>query len=59
MSDAALTGRKIIIDICGVLARHGGGAFPGKDASKVDRSAAYAMRWVAEKLVHDQSRLLP
>ncbi|ULR51513.1 methionine adenosyltransferase [Streptomyces deccanensis] len=48
MSDAGLTGRKIIIDTYGGMARHGGGAFSGKDPSKVDRSAAYAMRWVAK-----------
>ncbi|MFB9581165.1 methionine adenosyltransferase, partial [Streptomyces goshikiensis] len=47
MGDAGLTGRKIIIDTYGGMARHGGGAFSGKDPSKVDRSAAYAMRWVA------------
>ncbi|MFX7764187.1 methionine adenosyltransferase domain-containing protein, partial [Acinetobacter baumannii] len=44
--DAGLTGRKIIIDTYGGASRHGGGAFSGKDPSKVDRSAAYAMRWV-------------
>ena len=48
MGDAGLTGRKIIIDTYGGMARHGGGAFSGKDPSKVDRSAAYAMRWVAK-----------
>ena len=47
MGDAGLTGRKIIVDTYGGMARHGGGAFSGKDPSKVDRSAAYAMRWVA------------
>ncbi|WP_031067960.1 methionine adenosyltransferase domain-containing protein, partial [Streptomyces sp. NRRL F-5527] len=46
-----LTGRKIIIDTYGGMARHGGGAFSGKDPSKVDRSAAYAMRWVAKNVV--------
>jgi len=50
--DAGLTGRKIIVDTYGGMARHGGGAFSGKDPSKVDRSAAYAMRWVAKNLVH-------
>ncbi|WP_370269382.1 methionine adenosyltransferase [Streptomyces sp. V4I8] len=49
--DAGLTGRKIIIDTYGGMARHGGGAFSGKDPSKVDRSAAYAMRWVAKNIV--------
>ena len=49
MGDAGLTGRKIIVDTYGGWARHGGGAFSGKDPSKVDRSAAYAMRWVAKK----------
>ena len=49
--DAGLTGRKIIVDTYGGSARHGGGAFSGKDPSKVDRSAAYAMRWVAKNLV--------
>ncbi|MFM7013709.1 MAG: methionine adenosyltransferase [Actinomycetota bacterium] len=49
--DAGLTGRKIIVDTYGGYARHGGGAFSGKDPSKVDRSAAYAMRWVAKNLV--------
>ncbi len=49
--DAGLTGRKIIIDTYGGAARHGGGAFSGKDPSKVDRSAAYAMRWVAKNIV--------
>jgi S-adenosylmethionine synthetase len=51
MGDAGLTGRKIIIDTYGGMARHGGGAFSGKDPSKVDRSAAYAMRWVAKTVV--------
>ena len=51
MGDAGLTGRKIIIDTYGGIARHGGGAFSGKDPSKVDRSAAYAMRWVAKNVV--------
>src|SRR5690348_5704730 len=50
--DAGLTGRKIIVDTYGGMARHGGGAFSGKDPSKVDRSAAYAMRWVAKNVVH-------
>jgi S-adenosylmethionine synthetase len=49
--DAGLTGRKIIVDTYGGVARHGGGAFSGKDPSKVDRSAAYAMRWVAKNVV--------
>lgn len=49
--DAGLTGRKIIVDTYGGMARHGGGAFSGKDPSKVDRSAAYAMRWVAKHVV--------
>ena len=49
--DAGLTGRKIIVDTYGGFARHGGGAFSGKDPSKVDRSAAYAMRWVAKNVV--------
>src|ERR1700735_2135739 len=49
--DAGLTGRKIIIDTYGGMARHGGGAFSGKDPSKVDRSAAYAVRWVAKNIV--------
>jgi len=48
--DAGLTGRKIIVDTYGGMARHGGGAFSGKDPSKVDRSAAYAMRWVAKNI---------
>jgi S-adenosylmethionine synthetase len=51
MGDAGLTGRKIIVDTYGGFARHGGGAFSGKDPSKVDRSAAYAMRWVAKNAV--------
>jgi S-adenosylmethionine synthetase len=49
--DAGLTGRKIIVDTYGGASRHGGGAFSGKDPSKVDRSAAYAMRWVAKNAV--------
>jgi S-adenosylmethionine synthetase len=49
--DAGLTGRKIIVDTYGGMSRHGGGAFSGKDPSKVDRSAAYAMRWVAKNIV--------
>jgi S-adenosylmethionine synthetase len=49
--DAGLTGRKIIVDTYGGMARHGGGAFSGKDPSKVDRSAAYASRWVAKNIV--------
>src|SRR4051812_44734443 len=49
--DAGLTGRKIIVDTYGGMARHGGGAFSGKDPSKVDRSAAYAMRWVSKNIV--------
>ena len=51
VGDAGLTGRKIIVDTYGGMARHGGGAFSGKDPSKVDRSAAYAMRWVAKNIV--------
>lgn len=51
MGDAGLTGRKVIVDTYGGAARHGGGAFSGKDPSKVDRSAAYAMRWVAKNVV--------
>ncbi len=51
VGDAGLTGRKIIVDTYGGMARHGGGAFSGKDASKVDRSAAYATRWVAKNIV--------
>ena len=57
MGDAGLTGRKIIIDTYGGMARHGGGAFSGKDPSKVDRSAAYAMRWVAKNVVAAGPRL--
>jgi S-adenosylmethionine synthetase len=49
--DCGLTGRKIIVDTYGGMGRHGGGAFSGKDPSKVDRSAAYAMRWVAKNIV--------
>src|SRR5207302_7975649 len=48
---AGLTGRKIIVDSYGGMARHGGGAFSGKDPSKVDRSATYAMRWVAKNVI--------
>ena len=48
MGDAGLTGRKIIVDTYGGMGRHGGGAFSGKDCTKVDRSAAYAARWVAK-----------
>ena len=51
MGDAGLTGRKIIVDTYGGIARHGGGAFSGKDPSKVDRSAAYAARWAAKTVV--------
>src|SRR5204862_5978501 len=51
MGDAGLTGRKIIVDSYGGMARHGGGAFSGKDPTKVDRSAAYAARWVAKNIV--------
>ena len=51
MGDAGLTGRKIIVDTYGGMSRHGGGAFSGKDPSKVDRSAAYSMRWVAKNVV--------
>ena len=51
VGDAGLTGRKIIVDTYGGSARHGGGAFSGKDPSKVDRSAAYATRWVAKNIV--------
>ena len=51
MGDAGLTGRKIIVDTYGGWGAHGGGAFSGKDFSKVDRSAAYAARWVAKSLV--------
>jgi S-adenosylmethionine synthetase len=50
-ADAGVTGRKIIVDTYGGMGRHGGGAFSGKDPSKVDRSAAYACRWVAKNLV--------
>merc|ERR1711969_548159 len=50
-ADAGLTGRKIIVDTYGGMGRHGGGAFSGKDPSKVDRSAAYAARWVAKNIV--------
>ena len=49
--DTGLTGRKIIVDTYGGMGRHGGGAFSGKDPSKVDRSAAYAARWVAKNVV--------
>jgi S-adenosylmethionine synthetase len=51
MGDAGLTGRKIIVDTYGGMGRHGGGAFSGKDSTKVDRSAAYAARWVAKNVV--------
>jgi S-adenosylmethionine synthetase len=51
MGDAGVTGRKIIVDTYGGMGRHGGGAFSGKDCTKVDRSAAYATRWVAKNLV--------
>ena len=51
MGDAGLTGRKIIVDTYGGWGAHGGGAFSGKDYTKVDRSAAYAARWVAKSLV--------
>jgi S-adenosylmethionine synthetase len=51
LGDAGLTGRKIIVDTYGGMGRHGGGAFSGKDCTKVDRSAAYAARWVAKNLV--------
>ena len=51
MGDTGLTGRKIIVDTYGGAARHGGGAFSGKDPSKVDRSASYAARWVAKNVV--------
>ena len=51
MGDAGLTGRKIIVDTYGGMGRHGGGAFSGKDPTKVDRSAAYAARWVAKNIV--------
>jgi len=52
MGDAGLTGRKIIVDSYGGWGAHGGGAFSGKDPSKVDRSACYACRWIAKSLVH-------
>ena len=51
MGDAGLTGRKIIVDTYGGMGRHGGGAFSGKDCTKVDRSGAYAARWVAKNVV--------
>ena len=51
MGDAGVTGRKIIVDTYGGMGRHGGGAFSGKDCTKVDRSAAYAARWVAKNVV--------
>jgi S-adenosylmethionine synthetase len=51
LGDAGLTGRKIIVDTYGGMGRHGGGAFSGKDPTKVDRSAAYALRWVAKNIV--------
>ncbi len=51
MGDAGLTGRKIIVDTYGGMARHGGGAFSGKDPTKVDRSAAYAARYIAKNIV--------
>jgi S-adenosylmethionine synthetase len=51
MGDAGVTGRKIIVDTYGGMGRHGGGAFSGKDPTKVDRSAAYASRWVAKNIV--------
>ena len=51
MGDAGMTGRTVIVDTSGGMARHGGGAFSGKDPSKVDRSATYAMRWVAKNVV--------
>src|SRR5256884_4604763 len=51
MGDTGLTGRKIIVDTYGGMGRHGGGAFSGKDPSKVDRSACYAARWVAKNIV--------
>lgn len=54
MGDAGVTGRKIIVDTYGGMARHGGGAFSGKDPSKVDRSASYAARWVAKNVVAAQ-----
>ncbi len=52
VSDCGLTGRKIIVDTYGGMARHGGGCFSGKDPSKVDRSAAYLARYVAKNIVH-------
>ena len=55
--DCGLTGRKIIVDTYGGMARHGGGAFSGKDPSKVDRSAAYAARWVAKSLAQGWKRV--
>ena len=54
--DAGLTGRKIIVDTYGGMGRHGGGAFSGKDPSKVDRSACYAARWVAKNIVAAEAR---
>src|SRR5437016_8329687 len=54
MGDSGVTGRKIIVDTYGGMGRHGGGAFSGKDPSKVDRSAAYAARWVAKNVVAAQ-----
>jgi len=51
MGDAGVTGRKIIVDTYGGMGRHGGGAFSGKDPTKVDRSAAYAARWAAKNVV--------
>ena len=56
VGDCGLTGRKIIVDTYGGMARHGGGAFSGKDPSKVDRSAAYAARWVAKNIVAAEAR---
>ena len=56
VGDAGLTGRKIIVDTYGGMARHGGGAFSGKDPSKVDRSAAHAARWVAKNVVASGAR---
>jgi len=53
MGDAGLTGRKIIVDSYGGWGAHGGGAFSGKDPSKVDRSACYAARWIAKSIVHE------
>jgi len=58
MGDAGLTGRKIIVDTYGGMARHGGGAFSGKDPTKVDRSASYAARWIAKNVVAAGSRSL-